>query len=145
MTKQRILCAVLDQSFIAKEVALEATYAVTYVTTLAEACAVLAHDSFDLLVCGVHFDNCQMPLLLHHCKSDPRHAAMPFVCVRAFRGRLPESTYGQIRKAASLLGAVYVDLTHWIDADGRESALRDFKGLIATLLRQSSLYDSDEN
>jgi hypothetical protein len=136
MTKQRILCAVLDQSFIAKEVALEATYAVTYVTTLAEACAVLAHDSFDLLVCGVHFDNCQ---------SDPRHAAMPFVCVRAFRGRLPESTYGQIRKAASLLGAVYVDLTHWIDADGRESALRDFKGLIATLLRQSSLYDSDEN
>ena len=145
MTKFRILCAVLPQSFIVKAVAPESTYAVTYVTTLAEAYAALAHDSFDLLICGIHFDNCQMPLLLHHCKSDPRHAAMPFVSVRAFRGRLPESTYQQIRKAASLLGAVYVDLTHWTDSHGQEAAIRNFRGLIATLLRQSAGDDSDED
>jgi|GEM_PF-3200356 len=145
MTKARVLCAVLPDSFIGKEVALESTYAVTYVTTLAEAYDALAHGSFDLLVCGVHFDNCQMPLLLHHCKSTPRHAAMPFVGVRAYRGKLPESMYVQIRHAASLLGAIYVDLTHWVDADGREAASRDFKGLIATLLRQSAVNHSNED
>jgi hypothetical protein len=145
MTKARLLCAVLPDSVIGKDVALESTYAVTYVTTLAEAYAALAHDSFDLLVCGVHFDDCQMPLLLHHCKSDPRHVAMPFVSVRAYPGRLPESTYRQIRKAASLLGAVYVDLTHWIEADGREAAILDFRGVIASLLRRSTVNDSEED
>ncbi|MDB5852705.1 MAG: hypothetical protein JWR22_746 [Herminiimonas sp.] len=35
----------------------------------------------------------------------------------------------------NLLGGVYVDLVPWIDTRGQVRALSDFKGMIATLLR----------
>jgi len=34
---------------------------------------------------------------------------------------------------------ILLTLTHWMDANRREAAIRDFKGLIATLLRQSAV------
>jgi hypothetical protein len=138
MTKAHILCAVLPESIAEQKRVLEPTYDVTYVTTLDDARQALATSPFDLVVCGAHFDSCQMPLLLQHCKNDPRLKDIPFVCIRGYRGRLPESTYQQVRTATMLLGGFYVDLAHWIDSRGYEHALRDLRGVIASLLRGSS-------
>jgi hypothetical protein len=138
MTKARVLCAVLPDSIIKQDNVLESLHDVTYVTTLDDARAVLAASNFDLIVCGVHFDGCQMPLLLQHCKTDPRLKDIPFVGFRAHRGRLPESIYAQVRKTTTLLGGVYVDLIHWIDSRGRERALLDFQGVIASRLREAT-------
>jgi len=134
MAQARILCAVLPHLIAEQKEVLEPTHAVTYVVTLEEARRVLASSTFDLIVCGVHFDDCQMPLLLHHCKADSRHAKLPFVCIRGYRGGLPDSTYLQIKNAATLLGGVYVDLREWIDMRGYMAALAMLRTLIAKLL-----------
>jgi hypothetical protein len=135
MTRARILCAVLPESIDEQRRVLEPTYEATYVTTLDQARNALATHDFNLIVCGIHFDASQMPLLLQHCKSDPRLKDIPFVCVRGYRGRLSESMYQQVRTATALLGGFYVDLAHWIDSRGYEHALRDLGGVIASLLR----------
>jgi hypothetical protein len=135
MTRPRILCAVLPESIDEQRRILEPAYQVTYVITLDEARQALGSADFDLIVCGIHFDSSQMPLLLQHCKNDPRLKDIPFVCVRGYRGRLSESMYQQVRSATALLGGFYVDLAHWIDSRGYEHALRDLGGVIASLLR----------
>lgn len=141
MSRSRILCGVLPDSIIRRSNVLQPLYDVTFVTTLDEARDALAANNFDLIICGVHFDDGQMPLLLQYCKTEPRLNHVPFVGFRALGGRLPESTYAQIRKMTTLLGGVYVDLFHWIDTLGRERALSDLKGVIATLLRDSASPD----
>jgi hypothetical protein len=141
MAQARILCGVLPDSIVRRSNVLQPLYDVTFVTTLEQAHAALAADNFDLIICGVHFDDGQMPLLLQHCKTEPRLQPVPFVGFRALGGRLPESTYVQIRKMTTLLGGVYVDLFHWIDTRGSERALSDLKGVIATLLRERTSPD----
>jgi hypothetical protein len=141
MGRARILCAVVPNSILLHSEVVQPLYDVTIVTTLCEAYAALASVHFNLIVCGVHFDDGQMPLLLHHCRSEPRLNAIPFVGFRAHAGRLPEATYAHIREMTNLLGAVYVDLVHWIDTRGRERALSDLNGVIATLLRDSTSSD----
>jgi hypothetical protein len=139
MDRARILCGVLPDSIIRRSNVLQPEYDVTFVTTLDEAHAALSAVDFQLVICGVHFDDGQMPLLLHYCQTEPRLKSVPFVGFRAHAGRLPESTYVQIRKMTTLLGGFYVDLVHWTDTRGRERALSDLKGVIATLLRGSTL------
>ncbi|MDB5823917.1 MAG: hypothetical protein JWR21_2621 [Herminiimonas sp.] len=138
MDRARILCGVLPDSIVRGSNVLQ-DYDVTFVTTLDEAHAALSAVDFRLVICGVHFDDGQMPLLLQHCRTDPRLKAVPFVGFRAGRSRLPESTYGHIREMTNLLGGVYVDLVHWTDTRGWEQALSDLNGVIATLLRGSPL------
>ncbi|MDB5824564.1 MAG: hypothetical protein JWR21_3268 [Herminiimonas sp.] len=137
MGSARILCGVLPDSIIRRSDVLQPLYDVTFVTTLDEAHTALASINFDLIICGVHFDDGQMPLLLQHCKSDRRLNAVPFVGFRVRGGRLPESTYVHVREMTTLLGGVYVDLVHWIDSRGLEAALSDLKAEIATLLRHN--------
>ena len=141
MGKARILCGVLPDSMIRRSNFLQPLYDVTFVTTLDEAYTALATTDFNLIISGVHFDDGQMPLLLHHCRTEPSLVNIPFVGFRTHEGRLPESTYAQIRKMTTLLGGVYVDLVHWTDIHGQERALSDLKGVIATLLRNSTMPD----
>jgi hypothetical protein len=141
MTRARILCAVLPESIDEQRRVLEPAYDATYVTTMGEARKALAAVDYDLIICGIHFDASQMPLLLQHCKADPRLKDIPFVCVRGYRGRLSESMYQQVRSATALLGGFYVDLAHWIDSRGYEHALRDLGGVIASLLRAGATGD----
>lgn len=141
MGRARILCAAMPDSILRRSNFLPLLYDVTFVTTLDEAYAALAAIEFHLIICGVHFDKSQMPLLLHYYKTRPQWMPVPFVGFRAYRGKLPESTYVQIRKTTTLLGGIYVDLVHWIDTRGRERALSDLNGVIATLLRNSRAQD----
>lgn len=137
MGKIRILCAVMPESVEEQRRVLEPAYDVTYVVTLDQAIRELAAHRFDLIICGIHFDNCQMLPLLQHCKNDPLLASIPFLCLRGYRGRLPESVYGQVGATTALLGGLYLDLTQKIDELGYERALEYLRNAIAQLLKEA--------
>ena len=52
-----------------------------FVRTMREAMVTLRHDSFSLVVIGVHFDESRMFDLLRHVRWQERHRATPVVCV----------------------------------------------------------------
>jgi len=53
-----------------------------FVRTMREAMVTLRHDSFSLVVIGVHFDESRMFELLTHVRSLSAYDAVPVVCVQ---------------------------------------------------------------
>lgn len=136
MGRPRVLCAVLDNLVDRQRAALEPAYEVTFVTRLDDAIHRLGAEVFDAVVCAIHFDESRMPNLLHFCRNDEALKSLPFVCIRAHDGGLPEDVYLQVRHMVTLVGGVYIDFRHWTDSLGFETAARDLRGVIASLLRK---------
>ncbi|MDB5852706.1 MAG: hypothetical protein JWR22_747 [Herminiimonas sp.] len=98
MSGERLLCGVLPDSIMRTGNILESSYDVTFVTTLEQARHALASAKFDLIICGVHFDDGQMPLLLQHCKADLRLKEVPFMASAcAGEGFLKQHTFTSVK------------------------------------------------
>jgi CheY-like chemotaxis protein len=138
MNRPRILAAVRPGSLQLVDAALGRDYAVTHATSLTEAAMHLSGSAdFSLILCSVHFDGSRVLDLLQSIASNPKAAPVPVLCVRAERGVLQEAAYGALSFACSALGARYLDVTHWIDAEGRDAARRMFEGVVASMIRHS--------
>lgn len=110
VNRPRILLAVLPVSVPRYRAALEVLFDVHAVDSLAAADAAFAREHFDLVVCGVHFSDSQMPSLLQRCKSDEAMRDAPFFCIRAITGELPEVMYRRLRYFVVGMGGRYLDL-----------------------------------
>lgn len=129
--RPRILLAVLPVSVAAYRAALETVCDVDAVTSFDGAIAALATQRFDAVVCGVNFHDSQMPLFLQRCKEDEATRDMPFFCIRAIEGTLPEIMYRRLRYFVLGMGGSYLDFQALEKQMGFEAA--------ATILRQNLL------
>ena len=62
-----------------------------FVRTMPEAAMALRHDSFTLVVIGLHFDESHMFELLSHVRSLHGYHAVPVVCVQGLEFIMPEA------------------------------------------------------
>jgi hypothetical protein len=82
-----------------------------FVRTMREALATLRHDSFSLVVIGVHFDESRMFELLTHVRSLSVYDDVPVVCVQGLRFIVPEPAMKTVDMAVKVLGGTaFVDL-----------------------------------
>lgn len=138
MSRPHILAAVRPGSRASVDAALGRTYAITHATSLSDADHHLRGSAeFSLILCSVHFDGSRVLDLLQSIASNPTAAPVPVLCVRAERGVLPEEAYGALSFACSALGARYLDMTHWIDVEGKDGARSIFQGIVASMIRHS--------
>lgn len=123
MRKKSILVAVRPIANTILTHALASDFALTFCASLAEAQGQLAQTPFDLILCGVNFDESRMFDLLHHAKSDPGTKAIPFVCIKVFEGVLHTGSYESVKQAGMVKGVVaFIDLAAWEQEGGREQA-----------------------
>lgn len=90
-----------------------------FVRTMREAMVTLRHDSFSLVVIGVHFDESRMFELLTHVRSLSAYDAVPVVCVQGLAFVVPEPVRKTVDMAVKALGGTAF-------ADLRDEAL-DFR------------------
>ena len=82
-----------------------------FVRTMREAMVTLRHDSFSLVVIGVHFDESRMFELLTHVRSLSAYDAVPVVCVQGLAFIVPEPVRKTVDMAVKALGGTaFVDL-----------------------------------
>jgi len=82
-----------------------------FVRTMREAVVTLRHDSFSLVVIGVHFDESRMFELLTHVRSLSAYDAVPVVCVQGLAFIVPEPVRKTVDMAVKALGGTaFVDL-----------------------------------
>jgi hypothetical protein len=113
---------------------------VLFVDSLDEAIRRLEHEHFSMIISCARFDQSRMLDLLMHCDHAATLEDTPFLCFRAIPGILPERTYADIHASANALGAKYIDLAHWTDLEGTEKAMRQFRGVIDSMLQSGSHY-----
>ncbi len=89
------------------------------VHTFNDAVEALANKDFDLIISGMHFDECRMLELLWRVKELPQYADIPFLCVRALPAH-PEISQS-VEQSHEALGAV--GFVH-IDGLDRDSSIR---------------------
>lgn len=90
--------------------------------SFAHACAA-TDDSFDLIACGLHFDDGRMFDYLRHVKSDPATAHIPFFCIAGSRTVLSPAILKSIAAATSSLGAQgFINLGRWQKQHGQAQA-----------------------
>lgn len=95
----------------------------------------MLEQPFDLIVCGLHFDDSRMFDLLRHAKSNPRTRSIPFVVVKASDGELSPTLQQGIEIACAALGAdCFVELTTWEKHGGNAVAQQRLHGLLDRLL-----------
>jgi hypothetical protein len=111
--------------------------------SVASSNSVRAGADFSLILCGVHFDDIRVLELLQSIASNRKDRPVPVLCVRAARGVVREDAYGALSLACSELGGRYLDMTHWIDAEGKDSARHMFQVIVATMIRDSGRRHSD--
>jgi CheY-like chemotaxis protein len=96
-----------------------------FVRTLDEALRALEHDSFDLLIISVHFDDSRMFDLLRQVRLDGRNQGIPIICLRE-----PDLGFTAISSQTlevtcrALEANAFLDLAKMKDEAERDSALR---------------------
>ena len=96
-----------------------------FAQTLGDAQRALAHEDFDLLIAGVHFDESRMFDLLRAVRSGRRNRQVPILCVRTRRLALATLTPQALEITIKALnGNAYVDLTGFADDEGGNAAVR---------------------
>lgn len=121
--KNSILVAVRPRASVMLANALACDFALTICQSLSEAQSQLARSHFDLILCGVNFDESRMFDLLHHAKSDPGTKTIPFVCIKVFEGILHTGSYDSVKQAGTLMGGTaFIDLAQWEKELGKEQA-----------------------
>ena len=99
--------------------------------TFVDALRSLERESFDLIVCGQHFEGSQMLRLLEHVKADRRASRIPFICCRTLPTQLSATALTAMRQACEALGAVaYIDLPERESERGKEVAAVEFRDAV---------------
>jgi CheY-like chemotaxis protein len=88
------------------------------VHTFNDAVEALASRQYDLIISGMHFDECRMMELLWRVKELPQYADVPFLCVRALAAH-PEITES-VARSHEALGAV-----GFVEIEGLNGESRD--------------------
>ena len=114
-------------------------FALSVCHSLAEAHKLLAEDRFDLILCGVNFDESRMFELLDDVKANPATKALPFVCIKVFQSILHAGSYDSVKKAGALLGvATFIDLAQWRKEIGREQADAQLRSTLHQVILEAS-------
>lgn len=130
----KLLYAICKDAQAEQESALGGQYSVEYVYTTERANARVATLRFELILSGIHFDDCQMGPFLQYCKNNPLLRDTPFLCVRGIKGTLPERHYWRARYFAEAMGARYFDYQAMAAEEGHSTAGKTLCELIASCL-----------
>ncbi len=136
--QKSVMMALAPESVPRLAAAVEGRYDLHWPHSVMQAQAMLEHRHIDLVICGVLFDDSRMLDLLQYCKSSERLARIPFVGVRARRGRLPIDSLRDLVVASSALGASgFVDFEQWVRALGEAEATLQMQRLVDGLLGEA--------
>jgi CheY-like chemotaxis protein len=128
------LFPVIQQVYTAPEFCCEAY------TTLSAAEAAL-NKNFDLIVCGVHFNDGQFYDFLRLAKAHPHTRHIPFVVVLADKESKSHYISQSVETASKALGAdKVIPLSQWRDELGDEAAFEKFRYTIRKLLFDANLH-----
>ena len=98
-----------------------AGHELVFVRTLADARRALQHETFALVLLGVHFDDSRMFDLLRALRG----SAPPVVCMRSHEFASPAITIEGLEIAAKALGcSLFLDLTWYADDPTGNGAVR---------------------
>ncbi|MDQ9170640.1 hypothetical protein Q8A64_09480 [Oxalobacteraceae bacterium R-40] len=102
----------------------------TFVHSLDQAYAALSPD-FDLIVCGLHFENGRMYDFLKFSKAYQPTKDIPFLCVQLTGGILAYGAFKSMVTAFDVLGGdLFVQLAKWRIELGDEQAFRKLLDVI---------------
>lgn len=135
--KKKILVAVRSRANERLSFGLSNEFDLTFCDSLKQAKLVLFTARFDLVLCGVNFDDSRMFDLLKFIKKHPYLRQIPFMCIKVFEGVLHEESFEGARKAAALLDAEsFIDLSSWTAELGEASAHEKLRMAIREVLER---------
>jgi len=141
----RVLAAVSPGSFPLVSQALGDNFDIVFCTSLATA-ETLLDESIDIIIGGVHFDECRMFKLLRLCKSSDRVKEIAFVCIKFLEGELEEHAYEAVDIASKALGGDgFIDLYQSKKKLGENQAHNKLRNLLKTLVEVRKLQDRDSS
>lgn len=104
-----------------------------FVSSIDEAYATLSPD-FDLVICGLHFENGRMYDFLKFSKAYQPTKDVPFLCVQLTGGILPYGAFKSMVTAFDVLGGdLFVQLAKWRVELGDEKAFTKLLDVIKVL------------
>jgi hypothetical protein len=112
-----------------------------FVQNIDEACSALSTD-FDLIICGLHFENGRMYDFLKFSKAYQQTKDIPFLCVQLSGGILPYGAFKSMITAFDVLGGdLFVQLAKWRIELGDEQAFIKLLDVIRTLAGKRLAHD----
>lgn len=85
----------------------------------------LISKQFDLIICGLHFQESRMFDLLRCVRNESEHNAIPFICIRDLDSRLPEPLFESLSISCRAMGAeAFVDVYSMKAEFGDDQAIR---------------------
>jgi PleD family two-component response regulator len=111
------------------------------VTTMEAAVDVLA-SPFDLVICGVHFDDSRMFDLLTFVRQKDQSLVRSFLIFRDLESELDPTFFRSLEIAAEVSGAAgFVDLYSLKMAEGLDKADEHFRTIVSDLVARTDLHD----
>lgn len=124
--KKILIAEAADAIPIIKD-ALGDTFDLTFCTDMDDVIGHLSKKT-GLILCGAHFDDCQMYELLKLAKSLPHAAPIPFLGVRLLRGKLRDDMYETVQTTIRALGGEgFIDYFRWSTSLGEDYAKVKFR------------------
>lgn len=105
-TQKRILVASTPDGRHRAQQALSKKYDLQFVSTVREAESLLSehgHSAFDLIICGIHFDDSRIFELLEFVRHTDHFDNLPFLVFQAQHGDM--SVMASVKRTAQTLGA----------------------------------------
>lgn len=120
--KQRILVASTPDGQHRAQQALSQKYDLQFVSTVREAESLLTdygHGAFDLIICGIHFDDSRIFELLEFVRHTDDFDNLPFLVIQAQHGDM--SVMASVKSTAQTLGACgFVELQNLQPAEANK-------------------------
>lgn len=117
---KRVLVADTSDGLRRAREALAGFYTLRFASTLSAAQQLLEEESFDVVVMGVQFDECQMFPLVQLLRTNDRVSRTPFLVVRDTHSLTGDNA----EKVAQLLGACKIVHTGSLPAEQANAQLR---------------------
>jgi hypothetical protein len=112
-----------------------------FVYSIDEAYATLGPE-FDLILCGLHFENGRMYDFLKFSKAYHQTKDIPFVCIQLTGGILPYGAFKSMVTAFDVLGGdLFVQLAKWRIELGDEQAFMKLLDVIKVLAGKRLRHD----
>lgn len=132
--KRRILVADTDEGMITIRNVFSSDATLMHVTTIPQALAAMT-TNINMVLCGIHFDECRMFDLLRFVKADVRHRSIPFLCYRDLDSALSRTILEGLEIACKALGASsFIDVYELKRTNGLARADDAFRRLVFTSL-----------
>ncbi len=95
------------------------------VGTTQGALRLLAENGFDMIICGIHFDDSRMIELFQAVRKDPRHKDIPLIAFRAIPAEHEELLRDSVTTLGKTLGVnSYIELDAYVNSPDRAASLR---------------------